>query len=298
MTRATAGGAPGGACAVPPGFVAMPAAGRAREALAQDGEVAGDLAQLAALRIATGEASLLLAQQGGLERRGALAALLERLGELEAALLHRRERVGLLRDLGARGARAVHDARVLLADPLEEVGLLEQVGEALRLDDDGDDVRLGVAIRRHEVRAQGVGRLVLAGNETRQAVARLRQGGLDAVELGLLGVDVGLHRGEATLGGGEARRRRADLGRLRGDGRAQPLGAAGLRLDGAVEVRARRADEDRRAGGGGQRQGAEQQEAAKGDGRHRRRGLRVRAAPCHPRPDGEPATLAAVIANR
>ena len=86
---------------------------------------------------------------------------------------------------------------------------------------------------------------------------------------------------------------------LRGDGRAQRLGAALLGLDAAVEVgvRGSRGGEDR-GRGRAQRQGAEEEESAKRDGRHQWRPSVLRAAACHPRPDGEPATLPAVICNR
>ena len=147
---------------------------RAREALAQRGELALRSARsspaLAARPASRRCCSCSSADSIACAR---VAARLERLGDAQPAGLHRRERVGLLGDRDARRARAVHDPRLLLADALEEVGLLEQVGEALGLDDDRDEVGLRVAVggergSRAARRSPGAG-----GDEARQAVARL-----------------------------------------------------------------------------------------------------------------------------
>jgi hypothetical protein len=175
----------------------------------------------------------------------------------------RAPRVGLLGHRGARPARPVHDARVLLGDALEEVGLLEQLLKALRADDDRDDVGPRVAVRREQVRAQRVGCVALAVDEPCEAVARAHERALDATELRPLRGDVGLHRAQAPLRRREPRRRRADARGLGGDRRAQRLGAVGLGLDAAGEIGVRGGREDRHGRCGAQRERADDEQAAK-----------------------------------
>ena len=89
-----------------------------------------------------GPASLISGQQRSLDR-GDLVALGEYVvGERPISLLQCAEPDGLPKHGVACGAGVADDRRVLVADPLEEVDLLKQLREAVRLEDHGHQVRL------------------------------------------------------------------------------------------------------------------------------------------------------------
>ena len=96
---------------------------------------------------------------------------------------------------------AVDDARVLLRDALHELRALEQVGEAVGLEDHGDDVGLVGLVELHEPVAQRGARLGQPRAQPHQADALAAQLVLDARELGALGVEVGLDPRLARLQG-------------------------------------------------------------------------------------------------
>ena len=96
------------------------------------------------------------------------------------------------------------DLSVLVADPLGERQALEQIVEARRIQDDGDDVRRGCLIAADQLLGEGV--LIPAldrlqrgqpGPRGRQLVAELQKLGALGVEIGLGAVDLILERGDA-----------------------------------------------------------------------------------------------------
>ena len=129
-----------------------------------------------------------------LDARDLVAARLDLRGDLRLALLELVEpRLGALR-LGARGADAVDDARVLVGDALHELGALEQVGEAVGLEHDGHDVGLVGLVELDEAVGERDPRLGEPRAQPREPHALLAQLLLDARELRALGVEVALDR--------------------------------------------------------------------------------------------------------
>ena len=267
MTSPTAAGAPGGAWAVPPGFVRMPLrAERAswRRSAASWLEIAGELERFVARPASRRCCSCSSADSSACarSRRASRTSAI-----LQPARLHRGERVRLLGDGDARGPGAVHDPRLLLADALEEVGLLEQVGEALRLDDDGDEVGLRVAVGGDEVRAQRV--VAWCWRATRRV--RRSRAFVSAVSM----------RSSlacwAAASAWIARRRRcavarpAEDARIFADSAATAARSFSARFCFALILLERSASRgDRHGRGGAERQRADEEESAEGDGRHRR----------------------------
>ena len=84
-------------------------------------------------------------------------------------------------------AHAVDDARVLLRDALHELRALEQVGEAVGLEDHGDHVGLVGLVELHEPVAQRGARLGQARPQPDEADALAAQLVLYARELRALG---------------------------------------------------------------------------------------------------------------
>ena len=131
------------------------------------------------------------------DARDLVAPRLDRGGDLRLALLELVEALGGARRLGARGADAVDDARVLVGDALHELGALEQVGEAVGLEHDGHDVGLVGLVELDETAGERDPRLGEPRAQPREADALLAQLLLDARELRALGVEVALDRGSA-----------------------------------------------------------------------------------------------------
>ena len=119
------------------------------------------------------------------------------------------------------------DPRVLVRDALHELGALEQVGEAVGLEHDGDDVgRVGLveldeARWRARVRRPRGGR---AGGRAAPLAPQLAPG---PRELGALGVEVGLERLLAVLSARDVGLEALDPARYGGDvGRQHALACA------------------------------------------------------------------------
>ena len=134
-------------------------------------------------------------------------------GDLVAPRLHRRRDLLLpgleLREvrLGLDGVRArtAHeqdDLAVLVGDPADELGALEEVGEVGRPEDDGEDVGLVGLEELHEARREHRAGLAQAALEPDEAGALGAQLAAEALELGPLGVEVAL---EDLLAAGERR---------------------------------------------------------------------------------------------
>ena len=89
-------------------------------------------------------------------------------------------------------AHAVDDPGVLRRGPLEELGALEQVGEAVGLEHDGHHVGRVLLVHLHEPVGELHARLRQPPAQPREAQALAPQVLLDLRELGALGVEVGL----------------------------------------------------------------------------------------------------------
>ena len=158
---------------------------------------------------------------------GELLLLLE-VGELD----------GLVLRLVAQPAHAVGDLAVLVRDPLEELGALEQVAEAVGLQDHGDDVgRVGL-VDLDEPVGQHVARGGELATEPLEAVARLLEPVADLEQLRLLAVQVRLHAREPALRGRDLALHGVDAGAEALDRRAEyallrlvPLDLVALLLD-------------------------------------------------------------------
>jgi hypothetical protein len=134
-------------------------------------EVGGDRPVAIAGSGPGGHLGHLLAQEGGAQRR-LLVALVENLvGQRPVARLQDGEAVGLPGHLGPRGPRDPHDVRVLMGDPLHERHLVQQVVEAVGVEDDRRQVRLGALIGGHQVGGQCLGGQVEPVLERHQVVA-------------------------------------------------------------------------------------------------------------------------------
>ena len=105
------------------------------------------------------------------------------------------------------------DARVLLLDAAHEVEPFEGIGEAVRLEDDGDRVGGRILVAGDEVRSQPRRRPVQTVLEYLEPAARGNDLAAQSGELRLAPLEVGLCRGEALL-------RRANAG----TGCADPVG--------------------------------------------------------------------------
>ncbi len=93
-----------------------------------------------------------------MERGDAVALGQDLSGQRLVAPLERPEHPGLARHRCARGARPPDRLGVLLGDPVHEVDPLDQLGEAVRLEDHRDEVRRALLVRGHEVLRERPGR--------------------------------------------------------------------------------------------------------------------------------------------
>ena len=85
--------------------------------------------------------------------------------------------------LGARAADPVDDPRVLLGDALHELRALEQVGEAVGLEDHGDEVGLVGLVEMDEPLGQGDARLGQPRSQAHDPPALAAKVGLDGGQL-------------------------------------------------------------------------------------------------------------------
>ena len=143
--------------------------------------------------------------------RDLVAPRLDGGGDLGLALLELVEAVGGARRLGARGADAVDDARVLVRHALHELRAVEQVGEAVRVQHHRHDVGLVGLVELDQAAGERDARLGQPRLQPRQADALLAQLLLDARELRALGVEVGLDPDLLALQHGDVGLQRPDL---------------------------------------------------------------------------------------
>ena len=116
-----------------------------------------------------------------------------------------------------------------MADLLEEAHLLEQIGEAVGVEDDRHQVGLVALVIGDQIRCERPGRHLKAGFELGQAIAGLEQRGLNVAQLGLTGRELLLERRQPHLGRLDAPGGLADLSfvgrdRLAQRGRRRPAG--------------------------------------------------------------------------
>ncbi len=148
--------------------------------------------QLGAVGRAGAQLLDLAVEQRGADRRDLVALREDLVGERAITLLERGETFRLAEDLGARGARRADDLRVLVADPLHEVDLLQQIFESVGVEDHADEVGRAVLVGRDEVGCERVARLLEAVLELHEPVAGGDQLILDLPQLGLAGGEFGL----------------------------------------------------------------------------------------------------------
>ena len=134
------------------------------------------------------------------------------------ALLERGQQRGLTRHGRSGGASRTHDVGVLRADSAQEADLLEQVAEAMSLEDHAHQIRAPLLVVRDQVRRQRLGRALQPVLEVDQMVAGLDQLALGTSKLRLTGGQRALQRGqppvrvdEAVGGGMDSRRLGGDL---------------------------------------------------------------------------------------
>jgi hypothetical protein len=165
--------------------------------------------------------------------------------DLALALLERVEALGRRDRRGLGLAHAVDDAGVLLRHALHELGPLEQVREAVGLEDHGHDVRVVGLIERHQPRAQRDACLRQPCAQLDEADALAPQRVLDARELGALLREIGLDPVLARLQRRDAALQHVDPLRVARDRRRQhalvPLLGGDLALLGVDPARQRRA---------------------------------------------------------
>ena len=212
----------------------------------------------------------LLVEQSRLER-GDLVALPDYLvGQALVALFEPAKERGLVGHGLARRPGAGNDLRILGADAVHEVNLIEQLAEPVRLEDHADQVRPSMLVGRDQIGGQRVGRALEPVLEVHQAVARLQQRGLHVPEFVLASRQLVLELGQVLIGGGEPLSGGVDLRRVTSDLRAQRgrrrLPGADLALEiprarggQAASQQHRRDDQDRGGSGGSE---------AVADGRH------------------------------
>ena len=139
-------------------------------------------------------------------------------------MLERREQPGLPGHGGARGAGPADDVGILRRDPVHEVDPLEQLVEAVGLEDHRDQVGRGLLVVRHQVLRQRLGGSLELVLEVDQVIARREQLALHRAELVLAPRQRVLERGQALVGVGQAVGCLADLGAVGGDLRAERRG--------------------------------------------------------------------------
>ena len=120
------------------------------------------------------------------------------LGRELLALLEVGELDGLVLRLVAQAAHAVGDLAVLVRDAVEELGALEQVAEAVGLEDHGEGVgRVGL-VDLHEPRGQHPARRDELAAQPLQPVARRLEAVADLEQLLLLLIEAVLHPRQAA----------------------------------------------------------------------------------------------------
>ncbi len=127
-----------------------------------------------------------------LDRLDLLDLLLDRLGDLGGALLELVEPGGRCGRLRLCTAHALDQACVAVGDALQELGALEQVGEAVGLEHDRDDVGLVGLVHLDQAIGEQHAGLGEALTEPRELQPLPPQVLLDLRELGALGVEAGL----------------------------------------------------------------------------------------------------------
>ena len=119
---------------------------------------------------------------------------------------------------------------------MHEVDPLDQLGEAVRLQDHRDQIRLALLVAGHQVLRQGLGRPLELVLEIDQVVPRREQLPLHGSELGLSRGESVLEYGQALVGLCETLTGLADLGGIGGDLRAERGGRRLAGRDLALEV--------------------------------------------------------------
>ena len=194
----------------------------------------------------------LLAEQGRLKRGDAVALCQNLRGQRLVAVLERREEAGLASDGGAGRPRPGHGVRVLLGDPVHEVDLFDELGEAVGIEDHADEIRLAVLVVGDEVGGQSSRRALELVLEIDQAVARRQETVLYVAELCFARAELLLELAQSPVGVGQTVRGLPDLGAVGRDlrferGRRRLAGRdLALKVSGAAARQAAAEQYDRR----------------------------------------------------
>jgi hypothetical protein len=166
-----------------------------------------------------------------LDRRDLLQPPVHLGGDATLALLEAVELGLCAHGVGLRGADAVDDPPVLVADPLDELRARDEVLEAVGLEDHRDHVGLVGLVDLDEP----LGERVLGGGEPCAQLdepdALLAQVVLDLRQLRALGVEVGLDPQLPRLQDGDVALQRVDPLRVAGDRRGEDALLAPVLLD-------------------------------------------------------------------